>query len=88
MADPILRISGLTKRYAGVVAVDRVSFDVERGTITSLIGPNGSGKSTLIDCISGFAAADGGRWHVGAAELTGQPPWRIVRAGLARTFQT
>ncbi|MCC6201987.1 MAG: ATP-binding cassette domain-containing protein, partial [Gammaproteobacteria bacterium] len=88
MADAILRLEGVSKRYAGVVALDGVSFVVERGTITSLIGPNGSGKSTLIDCISGFQLHDGGRWWVGGAELSGRPPWDIVRAGMSRTFQT
>jgi len=88
VSDPVLRIEGLSKNYAGVVALDRVSLEVRPGTITSLIGPNGSGKSTLIDCISGFQVADGGRWHVGAHEVTGQAPWRIVHAGMSRTFQT
>ncbi|MGD9944110.1 MAG: ABC transporter ATP-binding protein [Burkholderiaceae bacterium] len=88
MPDAILKLDGVSKRYAGVVALDGVSFDVERGTITSLIGPNGSGKSTLIDCISGFQRHDGGRWWVGGSELSGRAPWEIVRAGLSRTFQT
>lgn len=88
MPEPLLRVQGLTKRYAGVVAVDEVSFDVMAGTLTSLIGPNGSGKSTLIDCLSGFQTADAGRWWMGEAEVSGNPPWRIVRAGLSRTFQT
>ena len=88
MPEPILSVAALSKRYAGVVALDAVSFDVERGTITSLIGPNGSGKSTLIDCLSGFQRRDGGRWWVGGQEVSGRPPWEIVRAGLSRTFQT
>ena len=55
--------------------------------IIGLIGPNGSGKSTSVDCISGFQAADGGRWFLDGVELTGLPPYRHSTAGLSRTFQ-
>lgn len=88
MTEPILRIEGLRKQYGGVVAVDHVSFSVRRGTITSLIGPNGCGKSTLIDCLSGFLPAQGGRWFLEGRDVSGWPPWEIVKAGLSRTFQT
>ncbi len=85
---PLLDVRGLTKRYLGVTAVDDVSCAIEAGTVVGLIGPNGSGKSTLVDCISGFQAADGGRWFLDGRELTGLSPHRIARAGLTRTFQT
>lgn len=88
MTAPILRLERLRKAYGGVVAVDEVSFSVQRGSITSLIGPNGCGKSTLIDCISGFTAPQGGRWFLDGQEITARAPWDIVKAGMSRTFQT
>ena len=84
----LLQVRGLTKKYLGLTAVDDVSYEVEAGTIVGLIGPNGSGKSTSIDCISGFQPANGGRWSLGGADLTGLPPHKIARAGLTRSFQT
>jgi branched-chain amino acid transport system ATP-binding protein len=84
----LLQVRGLTKKYLGLIAVDRVSYEVEAGTIVGLIGPNGSGKSTSIDCISGFQPADGGQWSLGGVDLTGLPPHKIARAGLTRSFQT
>ena len=58
--DVLLRASRLAKAFAGLKAVDDLSFEVERGQILGLIGPNGSGKSTSIDCITGFARPDAG----------------------------
>lgn len=84
----ILEVTELRKAYAGVHALDGVSFAVEAGSITGLIGPNGSGKSTAIDCISGFQKLDGGRVVLAGADITGRPAHRIARAGLMRTFQT
>jgi ABC-type branched-subunit amino acid transport system ATPase component len=84
----ILEVSDLSKAYAGVHALDGVSFGVEAGSITGLIGPNGSGKSTAIDCISGFQKRDGGRIVLAGADISGQPAHHIARAGLMRTFQT
>ena len=78
----------LRKAYAGVSALDGVSFAVDAGSITGLIGPNGSGKSTAIDCISGFQKLDGGRVVLAGADITGRAPHHIARAGLMRTFQT
>jgi len=84
----ILEVTGLRKSYAGVHALDDVSFAVESGSITGLIGPNGSGKSTAIDCISGFQKLDGGKVELAGRDVTGRPPHMIARAGLMRTFQT
>ncbi len=84
----MLEIRNLRKSYAGVHAVDGVSFDVEQGSITGLIGPNGSGKSTTIDCIAGFQKADSGRVVLGSSDITGLAAHEIARAGLMRTFQT
>jgi branched-chain amino acid transport system ATP-binding protein len=84
----ILTVSELRKAYAGVHALDGVSFAVEAGSITGLIGPNGSGKSTAIDCISGFQKLDGGKVMLAGRDITGQAAHLTARAGLMRTFQT
>ena len=84
----ILAVSDLRKAYAGVHALDGVSFAVKSGSITGLIGPNGSGKSTAIDCLSGFQKLDFGRVVLDGRDITGQPAHLIARAGLRRTFQT
>ena len=84
----VLEAKDLRKSYAGVHALDGVSFAVEAGGITGLIGPNGSGKSTAIDCISGFQELDGGRVILAGQDITGKPAHHIARAGLMRTFQT
>lgn len=84
----ILEVTDLRKAYAGVHALDGVSFAVEAGSVTGLIGPNGSGKSTAIDCISGFQKRDGGRIALAGTDISGRPAHHIARAGLMRTFQT
>lgn len=83
----LLAIENLTKRFGGVLAVDQLSFAVEANEILGLIGPNGAGKSTLFNLINGVFAADRGRVVFRGAEITGQPPYRIARLGLARTHQ-
>jgi ABC-type branched-subunit amino acid transport system ATPase component len=84
----LLEVAGLHKSYAGVHALDGVSFAVEAGSVTGLIGPNGSGKSTAIDCLSGFQRLDAGKVVLAGADITGRPAHHIARAGLMRTFQT
>jgi branched-chain amino acid transport system ATP-binding protein len=84
----LLSVSDLRKAYAGVHALDGVSFEVAASSITGLIGPNGSGKSTAIDCLSGFQKLDGGRVALDGSDITGRPAHLIARAGLMRTFQT
>jgi branched-chain amino acid transport system ATP-binding protein len=86
--NALLEVTGLRKAFAGVRAVDGVSFAIKPGSMTGLIGPNGSGKSTIIDCISGFQALDGGRVVLAGLDITGARPQEIARAGLIRTFQT
>ena len=81
----LLEVTGLTKRYLGLTAVDRVAFEVEAGTVVGLIGPNGSGKSTIVDCLSGFQPADGGQWRLDGRALTGLPAHRIARAGPSKS---
>jgi ABC-type branched-subunit amino acid transport system ATPase component len=84
----ILQVTDLRKAFAGVHALDGVSFAVEAGSVTGLIGPNGSGKSTAIDCISGFQKLDAGKVVLAGADITGRAAHHIARAGLMRTFQT
>jgi branched-chain amino acid transport system ATP-binding protein len=81
------RVEGLTKRYAGVMAVNQLSYTVAAGEIVGLIGPNGSGKSTSIDCVSGFTRANEGRWWLEDQEITGRRPEQISKIGLTRSFQ-
>jgi branched-chain amino acid transport system ATP-binding protein len=87
MTDAILRVSGLTKRFGGLVAVDNVSFDVPAGEVFALIGPNGAGKTTLFNCITGIYKPTLGTVTFRDRDLTGSPPHRTAKAGIARTFQ-
>jgi branched-chain amino acid transport system ATP-binding protein len=77
----------LTKSFGGLRAVDRVDLQVEPGHVHSLIGPNGAGKTTAFNCISGFLSPDGGEVMLDGHHVTGWEPHRLVRAGMARTFQ-
>jgi branched-chain amino acid transport system ATP-binding protein len=83
----ILRVSGLTKHFGGLVAVDNVSFEVPEGEVFALIGPNGAGKTTLFNCITGFYQPTHGKVTFRDKDLTGSPPHRTAKAGIARTFQ-
>ncbi|MDR1412492.1 MAG: ABC transporter ATP-binding protein [Actinomycetes bacterium] len=85
----LLRVSGLTKRFGGVVAVDNVGLDVEQGQIKGLIGPNGAGKSTLFNCISGFERYDSGTitFQSGTCLRAGDQR-QALRLGITRSFQT
>jgi branched-chain amino acid transport system ATP-binding protein len=87
MAEPLLRVDGVSKRFGGLLAVDNVSLDVESGRITALIGPNGAGKTTLFAMISGFLTPSSGRIRHRGEDITGVPPYRLARRGIARTFQ-
>lgn len=83
----MLEASGLTKRFGGLLAVSDASLNVPEGRIVALIGPNGAGKTTLFAMVSGFIAPDTGQVRFAGADITGQPPHTICRAGLVRTFQ-
>ncbi len=82
-----LTIRDLTKDFAGLRAVDGVTLTVGEGEILGLIGPNGSGKTTTINLITGLLSITSGSVRVGSDDVTGWPPHRIARRGLARTFQ-
>ncbi len=86
-SDLHLVVTNISKRFAGIQALDRASLSVKRGSITSLIGPNGAGKSTLFDIITGFEAAESGQVEFGGKRITRLPAYRIARLGLIRTFQ-
>ena len=85
--EPLLRLENLRKSFGGLVAVNDVSFDVQRGEIFGLIGPNGSGKTTTMNLISGAFRPDRGAILLDGRDIAGQPANRIARLGVARTFQ-
>ncbi|HXQ50051.1 MAG TPA: ABC transporter ATP-binding protein [Stellaceae bacterium] len=87
MADPILTVDGVTVRFGGIVALDRVSFEVERGSICGLIGPNGAGKTTLFNCLSRLYPVDEGAIRFEGRDLLALPRHGIAAAGIGRTFQ-
>jgi ABC-type branched-subunit amino acid transport system ATPase component len=84
---PLLEIHGLVKRFVGVIAVDGVDLAIEPGELVSLIGPNGSGKTTLFNCVTGYLGADAGTVRFRGRDVTNEPPHRVARLGIARTFQ-
>ncbi len=84
----LLRLKNLTKRFGGLVAVDRVDFDVEAGAIVGLIGPNGAGKTTVFNLITGNYRPDEGDIVFENRSIKNLPTHQIVSLGIARTFQT
>jgi len=87
MAEPLLQVRDLVKRFGGVTAVDHVSFDLRPGGALGLIGPNGAGKTTLANLITGFVSPDQGSVRFKDHDVTGWRPDRLVDLGLARSFQ-
>ena len=83
----LLEASDVRRSFGGLVAVNRVSFEVSPGQIKAVIGPNGAGKTTLFNIISGLLKADAGRIVFKGHPITGFKPHQIARAGIARTFQ-
>src|SRR5205823_14509269 len=86
-AVPLLSVEHLTRRFGGVVAVDDVSLGVESGQIAGLIGPNGAGKTTLFNLITRLYRPDSGEISFDGRSLLRTPAHRVVRRGIARTFQ-
>ena len=84
---PLLEVSGLTKRFGGVVANRDIAFAVRPGELVGVIGPNGAGKSTLFDLITGFTRPDTGSVRLDGRDATGLRPDQICRLGVGRTFQ-
>ena len=83
----LLEVRDVTLRFGGIVALDGVSFDVEEGQISGLIGPNGAGKTTAFNVITRLYRPDSGDVLFDGASLLKQPAFKIVRKGVARTFQ-
>jgi branched-chain amino acid transport system ATP-binding protein len=83
----ILSVRGLTKRFAGLVAVNEVSFEVAPASITALIGPNGAGKTTCFSMIAGALAPSAGQIAFEGQHIVGRAPEDLCRLGMARTFQ-
>jgi len=83
----LLEVENLSKRFGGLRAVQELSFEVREGAILGLIGPNGAGKSTVFNLINGVFPPDEGRVRFRGADVTGLPPFRVARQGLARTNQ-
>ncbi len=86
-AGPLLQVSQVRKAFGGVQAINRVSFDVSSGELLGIIGPNGSGKTTIVNLITGFVKPTSGEVFYRGKNITNWAPHRIVRLGIARTFQ-
>jgi branched-chain amino acid transport system ATP-binding protein len=87
VADALLKVEGLTKRFGGVVASDNVVLDVAPGELHAIIGPNGAGKTTLIGQLAGEIVPDTGRIHFDGRDITALPVYDRSLIGLARSFQ-
>lgn len=87
MAEAILALEGIHKRFGGLQALEDVSLSIRRGEIYGLIGPNGAGKTTLFNILTGLTAPDSGQFQFNGLNLYRQKPHRIVQCGIARTFQ-
>jgi branched-chain amino acid transport system ATP-binding protein len=83
----ILSTQGLVKEFQGFRAVGAVDLEVTEGHVHALVGPNGAGKTTLFNLLTGFLSPSAGRILLGERDITGQPPERIARLGVARSFQ-
>jgi branched-chain amino acid transport system ATP-binding protein len=87
MSDPILRVQGLAKRFGGLEALGGVDLSVAKGDFRAIIGPNGAGKSTFFNTMTGLLRPDAGRVVFEGRDVTGEPPHRLARRGVGRTFQ-
>ena len=87
MADPLLRVENLVRRFGGILATDNLSLEFVPGELHAIIGPNGAGKTTLISQLTGQLAPNSGTIHFGGRDVTGLPSYKRSRLGLARSFQ-
>jgi ABC-type branched-subunit amino acid transport system ATPase component len=84
---PVLRASGLSRRFGGLLAVADVSLELALGELHAVIGPNGAGKSTLVNLLAGELAPSAGSIQIDGRDVTGWANWQIARCGVARSFQ-
>jgi branched-chain amino acid transport system ATP-binding protein len=87
MSQNLLGVRDLLMQFQGLTALDRVSFDMAAGSITSLMGPNGAGKTTLFNCVTGMYTPTGGQVHFDGQDITARAAHVVARHGIARTFQ-
>ncbi|ULY36147.1 high-affinity branched-chain amino acid ABC transporter ATP-binding protein LivG [Bordetella pertussis] len=87
MSETLLKVSGLTMRFGGLLAVDSVAFEVRRDEVFAIIGPNGAGKTTVFNCVGGFYKPTAGEIVMDGKPITGMPSHKVARHGLVRTFQ-
>jgi branched-chain amino acid transport system ATP-binding protein len=83
----LLELASVTKQFGGLLAVSNVSFSLDKGEILSMIGPNGAGKTTAFNCVTGLFPITSGSITLDGASISGLPPHRITKLGIARTFQ-
>jgi branched-chain amino acid transport system ATP-binding protein len=87
VAEPLLRVDNLVRRFGGIVATDHVCLDVGSSELHAIIGPNGAGKTTLISQLTGHLAPNSGTIHLKGRDISALPAWRRSALGLARSFQ-
>jgi branched-chain amino acid transport system ATP-binding protein len=87
MDAPILSVAGVTKRFGGLVALNKISFDVNKGEVVGLMGPNGAGKTTLLNVIAGEYAPEDGTVVFKGHNITNMSAYKICHLGIARTYQ-
>src|SRR5258707_11204161 len=83
----LLQAKKITKKFGGLSALSEIDFSISSGEISSLIGPNGAGKTTFFNLLTGVYKPDGGEIEFSGERVDGQPPYPLIRRGLARTFQ-
>ncbi|WP_353149524.1 high-affinity branched-chain amino acid ABC transporter ATP-binding protein LivG [Pollutimonas bauzanensis] len=87
MSEGLLKVSGLTMRFGGLLAVDQVAFEVKRDEVFAIIGPNGAGKTTVFNCVGGFYKPTSGAITMDGKTINGLPSHKVAQQGLVRTFQ-
>src|ERR1700755_1301271 len=87
MAEPLLRVDNLVKKFGGITATDNLSLDVAKGELHAIIGPNGAGKTTLISQLTGQLLPNSGTIRFAGRDVTRLPAYRRCVLGLARSFQ-
>src|ERR1700748_548086 len=87
LAEPLLRVDNLVRKFGGITATDNLSLEVAKGELHAIIAPNGAGKTTLITQLTGQLQPNSGTIHFGGRDITRLPAYRRSALGLARSFQ-